>query len=321
MSINRIIVSLISLLIATSGFAQNGQWGRLGSKQYRGGTLTSPIILPDGAVGIPSLTFSSGTDNGLYWIGTDQWSVSAGGTQVVQYYNAGTDETTQFIVSPGALLGAEGTPSLAFGDGNTGFWESSDNELHQTVAGLSGHIKYISNYGVVSIIGSTTGSAQIIFRDASATAPTYTFGNDEDTGVGCNSADQLSSIAGGAEIVRYVEAAADYVDHKVGTAYTPSSDQARLDDSVITIDNTIVRVVGDGGAVLLDTDPAVEDGVSDGQMVILQGTSDVNTVAVADAVNTALAGAATATLGQGDIVQLIWDAGDSVWYEVSRSDN
>ena len=102
---------------------------------------------------------------------------------------------------------------------------------------------------------------------------------------------------------------------------TPQADQARADDSTITITRKIVRVAGDGGAALLDTDPAVEDGVADGQEVIIQGTHDTNTVAIADACNTALAGAVTATLGAGDTLYLIWDSGDSLWYEVSRSDN
>jgi len=103
--------------------------------------------------------------------------------------------------------------------------------------------------------------------------------------------------------------------------FTPSSDQARLDDSTITIDNTITRVVGSGGAVVLDVDPAIENGAFDGQMIIIQGTSDANTVQIADNCNAQLAGAAAMTLGKGDTIQLIWDNGETEWYEVSRSDN
>ena len=312
-------IILLLLLYSLNCHAQIGTWGM--GMSTAGGTYTGAVRFSDGTVALPSITYSSDLNSGYFWTSADKHGGTAGGTEVFQLYNAGADATTQFIVSPGAILGAIGTPSLAFGDGNTGLWESADNTLNLTVAGLGGRIQFISNYGVVSIIGSTTGSAQIVFRDAGATTPAYTFGNDEDTGIGSNGANQLSLIAGGVEIVRYVEAAADYVNHKVGTVYTPSSDQARLDDTAITIDNTIVRVAGDGGAALLDTDPAIEDGVSDGQMIIIQGTSDVNTVAIADAVNTALAGGVTFTMGQGDTIQLIWDAGDSVWYEVSRSDN
>ena len=105
------------------------------------------------------------------------------------------------------------------------------------------------------------------------------------------------------------------------TAFTPSADQARLSDSTITVGSTIVRVAGSGGAVILDTDPAIADGATDGQMLILQGTSDTNTVQIADAVNTALAGGGAFVLGKGDTLTLIWDSGDSLWYETARSDN
>ena len=118
-----------------------------------------------------------------------------------------------------------------------------------------------------------------------------------------------------------VDSSAPRVDIDAAFTFTPSADQARADDSTITIDNGIVRVVGDGGAAVLDTNPAIEDGAADGQMVIIQGTHDVNTVQIADNVNTALAAGGAVTLGAGDTIQLIWDSGDSLWYEVSRSDN
>ena len=105
------------------------------------------------------------------------------------------------------------------------------------------------------------------------------------------------------------------------TIYTPSADQARANDSTITVANTIVRVVGDGAAVVLDTNPAIADGTADGQLLILQGTSDANTVQIADAVNTALSGGVAMTLGQNDTLTLIWDSGESLWLEQSRSDN
>ena len=106
-----------------------------------------------------------------------------------------------------------------------------------------------------------------------------------------------------------------------GTIYTPSADQARANDSTITIANTIVRVAGDGGAAVLDTAPAIEDGSADGQMVIIQGTHDTNTVQIVDNVNTQLAGGVAITLGKGDTIQLIWDSGESDWYELNRADN
>ncbi|GAH11358.1 unnamed protein product, partial [marine sediment metagenome] len=60
---------------------------------------------------------------------------------------------------------------------------------------------------------------------------------------------------------------------------------------------------------------------SDGQMVILQGDNNTNTVQLDDGTGLALALTASFIMGKGDTMQLIYDAGDSLWYEVTRSDN
>lgn len=109
---------------------------------------------------------------------------------------------------------------------------------------------------------------------------------------------------------------------KAGTLEcTPTADQTLANDAAVAPNATYVRVAGDSGPAVLDTDPAVNDGVADGAILIIQGTNDTNTVQIADACNTGLAGGQAMTLGQGDILQLVWDAGDSLWYEISRSSN
>lgn len=94
-------------------------------------------------------------------------------------------------------------------------------------------------------------------------------------------------------------------------------DDTQANDSTIDVTgHKIIRVVGNGGAVVLDTDPAIEDGAADGQEIVIQGTSDVNTVAIANGVNTSHADGIGRVLGQGDTIHYVWDSGDSVWYEV-----
>ena len=101
----------------------------------------------------------------------------------------------------------------------------------------------------------------------------------------------------------------------------PTSDQARANDSAVTVERILTRVAGDGAAKVLDTDPAIADGVRDGQLLIIQGTSDSNTVQIADDKNVQLAGGSAITLGKGDMLFLVWDAGDGDWYELGRADN
>jgi len=109
------------------------------------------------------------------------------------------------------------------------------------------------------------------------------------------------------------------------TGFAPSATTGApttyANDTSIVVAYTLVRVAGDGGATVLDTDPAIADGGKDGQILILQGTHDTNTVQIADACNTALSGNVAFTLGLGDTLSLVWDAGSSIWWELSRSDN
>jgi hypothetical protein len=110
-----------------------------------------------------------------------------------------------------------------------------------------------------------------------------------------------------------------------GAVVTPSSTLQTLSaGNAIAANAAKVRVAGSGGAVTLTSTPTVADG-SDGQILIIQGTSDTNTVTVQDEgtlMNSNLElGAATRTLGKGDILVLTFDSTDSVWYELCYANN
>jgi hypothetical protein len=99
-----------------------------------------------------------------------------------------------------------------------------------------------------------------------------------------------------------------------------NSNQTPANDGAITPYGH-VRVAGNGGAVVLDTDPAISNGTYDTEEIVIEGTSDTNTVEIADGCNTALAGGASMVLGQYDILRLRWNSSASLWVELSRSNN
>ena len=105
----------------------------------------------------------------------------------------------------------------------------------------------------------------------------------------------------------------------------PSNDTALLATTTLSVIEGIMRVVGSGGAVILTSVPSIADG-TDGQVVIIQGTSDTNLVTFQDKSSLAtsgleLSGGYSFTLGKGDTLQLMYDLGDDTWYELTRSDN
>jgi hypothetical protein len=82
-----------------------------------------------------------------------------------------------------------------------------------------------------------------------------------------------------------------------------------------------MRVQGSGGAIDITANPQIVDGTADGQMVILKGQSDANTLKFDDGTGLALAGGVSFTMGLGDTLTLIFDVTDDLWFEIGRSDN
>jgi len=91
--------------------------------------------------------------------------------------------------------------------------------------------------------------------------------------------------------------------------------------------NSYARVVGSGGAITLTSTPNIDAGKYDGHILVVQGTDDTNTVTFRDDNNLMgstlrLDGGNDATLGDGDILILIWHSySGGSWYEISRSSN
>jgi hypothetical protein len=93
------------------------------------------------------------------------------------------------------------TPTLAFGDGNTGLFESGDNTLNVSIAGAS---KF--RFTGATLIGVSTSGPLFWNQNAGATDPTFSPDRgDYDTGIGSAGEDQLSLIAGGVEGIRITE--------------------------------------------------------------------------------------------------------------------
>lgn len=93
------------------------------------------------------------------------------------------------------------TPTLAFGDGNSGFYESADNTIYVSIAG-GNKFYWTGNF----FRTSNGGGGAMLNGAASSTTPVFLPKQDDaDTGIGWAGADTLSGIVGGIEAVRFVE--------------------------------------------------------------------------------------------------------------------
>lgn len=115
------------------------------------------------------------------------------------------------------------------------------------------------------------------------------------------------------------------VTHSAKTFLTTSAIQSLLAATAINPNATKVKVVGNGGAVSLIATPTITNPSADGQLLIIQGTDNTNTVTLQDEGSLAGTklelGAATRALGLGDTLGLLWDASAGKWFELFFSAN
>jgi len=86
-------------------------------------SATNPTFLPN----------NGDADSGLGQNALDELSLIGGGVELLRAVEA--TGANQIIVAPGVIQDAEATPSLAFGDGDTGFYEEVDDTLAVALAG------------------------------------------------------------------------------------------------------------------------------------------------------------------------------------------
>ena len=101
-------------------------------------------------------------------------------------------------------------------------------------------------------------------------------------------------------------------------AYNPSASTNITAGGGITVTKAIMRLQGSGGAVDITVDPQIADG-ADGQIVILKGMSNTNTITLDDGTGLSLTNSTSFTLGLKDTISFMYDAADDVWIELSRS--
>ncbi|MBF0331638.1 MAG: hypothetical protein HQL17_06845 [Candidatus Omnitrophica bacterium] len=82
--------------------------------------------------------------------------------------------------------------------------------------------------------------------------------------------------------------------------------------------NSLIRIAGNAGPVVVSANPAIVAG-SDGQELVLLGSDNTNTVTFNTGNGLALDSGVSFTMGAGDVLRLIYDAANSVWREVART--
>ena len=194
-------------LLGTARMFFDGAGGSQGFNSATGGSFglrsqvvasgTAPSILPN----------NNDEDTGLGAAAADQLSLVAGAKEMLRLSETGTATTDQIIISPSGIIGTGATPALAFGDGDTGFYENIDDQLFVSILGTA-RWQFVGN----TFQANATNGPYLENSTPSSTNPTLAPNkSDVNTGIGWNSADQLSLIAGAVEMARFVNDTEDYI--------------------------------------------------------------------------------------------------------------
>jgi len=267
----------------TGGVSGTGATGDGGSITITGGAATST----NGNGGDITLTGGAASGSGI-----------AGEVNV-------TGSGILLSATPGA---SEALPTVRFGDGDTGFFELTDDQL---VVSIGGNREMIFDSN--GLRANQTTGPQISNSGASAGNPTLRPSNDTTTGIGHPGLRSLSLIAGAQEARRYIENSTseilEQVSNNVGLTADPSSVQG---GGVIVNSYNVYSTVATIG------DAATLPAVFDVGMIIRIKNDGANSMDVFPASgDDAGAGADTAVaVAAGDFAVFLATVDDATWTKI-----
>jgi hypothetical protein len=214
------------------------------------------------------------------------------------------DPDTEQIILP--LSNDPATPTLTFGDGDTGFYESVDDTLD---IAIGGNARWFINSSLLSGSGAVTGALK---RElATATNPSLLPNrDDQDTGIGRSNADQLALIAGGQTAVLLTEALTSVqVLNQANTGLTADVGSSQGDGVIESSYNVYASVGTAGDAATLPSEFGI------GSIVYIKNDDSTNSMDVFPASgDDAGAGTDTAVaIAAGDFAVFMGTALNTTW--------
>jgi len=163
-------------------------------------------------------------------------------TEAFRAVNVGAD--VQTIFDPLGTFGTAANPTVAFSDGNTGFYESADNTIMITTA--AGNRFYVAGN---TFAGVTSGGPAVRNSGMSSTNPGFTGSGNLNSGLSIeNAADTIYLITGGVEAARFTEGAGIVATHMFGTTFADLTSTADTYYDLINMEWTAGADMAAGGS-------------------------------------------------------------------------
>ncbi len=173
--------------------------------------LTNPLELSYGTALLPSYTFTSDPNTGMYRVTTDQLGFSTGGVNRMTMSSSGVSIPTLNVTTDLNLTnplelsyGTALLPSYTFtSDTNTGMYHNATDQIGFASAGLNKMTVHAGGVTIPTLTATTINPTTAIRGTAgTVTAPVYSFTSDTNTGMYWITTDTLGFAAGGLEKMR-----------------------------------------------------------------------------------------------------------------------
>jgi hypothetical protein len=207
-------------------------------------TSTNPTLVPNRA----------DPDTGISGNGVDQLFLVAGAVQMLRATEV--PGSRQITITPGIIDNNPALPALAFGDADTGFYESADDTLKVSIDGTARFVWAANSFNSEV----ATGPAMLNVASG-ALIPVFTPDrSDSDTGLASAGADILTLPVGGVEALRLAEVSSRIIqtnaNHVGLTASVTQTQGGGL--ALLSSYNEVATVANEGDAL---TAFAVTEGI------------------------------------------------------------
>lgn len=240
---------------------------------------------------------------------TDEFAVNQGGTSLkMTRAQIHALQSGEHLVLP--QVDEQATPTIAFGDGDTGFYESADDVMNIAV---NGAVRWRID---VSFLGSSGSNRPGFVNEAPTTTNPVIVpaADDLDTGISTGGADQLSLIAGAIEAVRFTEVSSHVLQQvQANVGLTADSGSAQGNGVILSSYNVYSTVGSAGDAATLPATFAV------GTIVHVKNSAATNSMDVFPASgDDAGAGTDTAVaVAAGAFAVFMCTTADATWTKIA----
>jgi len=225
---------------------------------------TGRILVGDGSATTPSYSFANNGGHGLFFIDASGWGMSVATNEIARVTSTGLQLGSALKLKL-PLENNAASPTLQFGDGDSGFYEDQDDRIKVSTVGIN---RFAIDASAVAANGFTNGWS-LQWEEPSSTNPVFSFVGDPDTGLGRAGVDQLSLITAGVEAINI--SATQQVTLNDQILLTDINTETLAADKVIAAGDPMIHFLDPGGANRnVDLMPEVA-----GQVVIIVNTADM----------------------------------------------